>query len=29
MCFERDPSYCHRGVLGKELEKIGAEVEFN
>jgi len=29
MCFERDPSYCHRGVLGKELEKLGAEVEFN
>jgi uncharacterized protein (DUF488 family) len=29
MCFERDPNYCHRGVLGKELEKLGAEVELN
>ena len=27
MCFERDPNYCHRGILGKELEKMGAEVE--
>ncbi|MFH1101363.1 MAG: DUF488 family protein [Methanobacteriota archaeon] len=29
MCFERDPNYCHRGILAKELEKIGAEVELN
>ncbi|MFH1101284.1 MAG: DUF488 domain-containing protein [Methanobacteriota archaeon] len=29
MCFERNPDYCHRGVLGKELEKLGAEVVFN
>ncbi len=26
MCFEEDPAYCHRKVLGEELEKIGSEV---
>lgn len=29
MCFEKDPKYCHRNILAKELEKYGAEVEIN
>lgn len=29
MCFEKDPNYCHRSILAKELEKLGAEVELN
>ena len=27
MCFERDAEYCHRGVLSREIEKKGIEVE--
>ena len=28
MCFEQDPSLCHRSALGEELARLGAEVEF-
>ena len=26
MCFESDPRYCHRGVVGKKLIEMGAQV---
>ena len=26
MCFEKDPAFCHRRILGEELEKMGSEV---
>ena len=26
LCFERDHHYCHRGVIAKQLEKLGAQV---
>ncbi len=26
MCFESDPNYCHRKVIGKKLEELGAQV---
>ena len=26
MCFEKDPAFCHRHILGEYLQKMGAEV---
>jgi uncharacterized protein (DUF488 family) len=26
MCFEQDPAFCHRRILGEELAKMGSEV---
>jgi uncharacterized protein (DUF488 family) len=29
MCFEKNPDYCHRGVIAEELVKRGSEVDIN
>jgi uncharacterized protein (DUF488 family) len=29
MCFEKDPAFCHRRILGEELAKMGSEVTIN
>lgn len=29
ICFEKDPEYCHRTIIAKELVRKGAEVKIN
>jgi uncharacterized protein (DUF488 family) len=29
VCFEKDPDFCHRSVIAKELNNMGAKVEIN
>ena len=29
MCFEKEPEYCHRTIIARELARMGAEVEIN
>jgi uncharacterized protein (DUF488 family) len=26
MCFEKNPDYCHRGVIAERLREVGMEV---